>query len=213
MAIQLKPSPNFSSRHDIPVVAVLFHYDASPSESGAISWMCNPASKVSAHYHVGRGGNITQLVDPEKVAWHAGVAMLPMKGMDTYDVNLHTIGIELGNLGRLDKLPGDSFCYTVDGQRKQYVGPYPIHSQLVFNQSLIVGGWWEPFRKEQMDGLRELLQILAGGGYREAVTHLFGHDEIAIPVGRKIDPGAAFPWQQFARQEPRSITSLPYSGG
>lgn len=44
---------------------------------------------VSAHYLIGRGGEIIQFLDPRKyAAWHAGMALIPYQ-------NQHSIGIEL----------------------------------------------------------------------------------------------------------------------
>ena len=55
------------------------------SYSGCISWFQNSSAKVSAHYVVrSSDGQVTQMVDEEDVAWHAG----------NWDYNLHSVGIE-----------------------------------------------------------------------------------------------------------------------
>lgn len=41
---------------------------------GAVSWLCNSASKASAHFVVSRKGEITQLVDLKNTGWANGTA-------------------------------------------------------------------------------------------------------------------------------------------
>jgi hypothetical protein len=57
---------------------------AQGSYSGTISWFQNPRSNVSAHYVVGRGGQVAQCVRNEDIAWHAG----------NWRYNKQSIGIE-----------------------------------------------------------------------------------------------------------------------
>ena len=57
--------------------------------------MCDPARKVSAHYLIGDGGQIFQLVPDAKRAWHAGVSAWRGKA----GLNANSIGIELQNKG------------------------------------------------------------------------------------------------------------------
>ena len=53
------PSPNIGGR--IEPTLIVLHDTASPLASdGSISWLCNPQSKVSAHFVVGRDGRVTQ---------------------------------------------------------------------------------------------------------------------------------------------------------
>jgi len=67
---------------DIDMIVV---HTMEGSYSGAISWFQNSASGASAHYMVrSSDGQITQMVDEEDVAWHAG----------DWDTNARSIGIE-----------------------------------------------------------------------------------------------------------------------
>ena len=52
------------------------------SYKGCISWFQNPASKVSAHYVLGKNGEVTQMVKEKDIGWHVGSA------------NGYTIGLE-----------------------------------------------------------------------------------------------------------------------
>ena len=55
----------------------------------------NPESKVSCHYFINRKGLITQMVNDNKVAWHAGKSKWKM----SENLNKNSIGIELVNKG------------------------------------------------------------------------------------------------------------------
>jgi hypothetical protein len=64
-------SPNFSDRsgHGIDLIVV---HDCEGSYAGSINWFTKPESKVSAHLVLREdGGEVTQMVDFNKKAWHA----------------------------------------------------------------------------------------------------------------------------------------------
>jgi len=94
MAITARPSPNFDARR-APVSLLILHYTNMASAAAAVARMCDPDSKVSAHYLIGEDGSITQMVDEGARAWHAGLAH--WAGID--DVNSASIGIELDHPG------------------------------------------------------------------------------------------------------------------
>lgn len=71
------------------------HFDGSPNATGAISWMVSSQSKVSAHLHIDRDGNVTQLVAFNRIAYHAGVS--EWRGLS--GMNSRSIGIEIQNTG------------------------------------------------------------------------------------------------------------------
>lgn len=93
------PSPNFNERH-CAIDSIIIHYTDMVSTDEALKWLCNPASRVSAHYLIDEGGQIHQLVDEDKRAWHAGESFWQGRS----DLNGCSIGIELAN-------PGHSFGY------------------------------------------------------------------------------------------------------
>jgi N-acetyl-anhydromuramyl-L-alanine amidase AmpD len=64
------PSPNYSKRKDT-IKQIVLHYTDSRNFDGSVSWFQNPASKVSAHYIVGREGQVVQMVNESDKAWHA----------------------------------------------------------------------------------------------------------------------------------------------
>jgi len=93
------PSPNWNERK-LPVSMVVLHYTGMRTAADALERMCSPAAEVSAHYMIDEDGTVTQLVDEEKRAWHAGRSS--WRGIT--DVNSASVGIELVN-------PGHEFGY------------------------------------------------------------------------------------------------------
>lgn len=90
------PSPNFGARRDgaTPKFIVL-HYTAMQTADAACNTLCNPETEVSAHYLISNSGKIRQLVEESLRAWHAGAG----RWQGIADMNSHSIGIELDNLG------------------------------------------------------------------------------------------------------------------
>ena len=96
MKISQRPSPNFGNRADSGKIdKLIFHYTGMKSGEESLARLCDIASEVSAHYFVDEDGTITQLVDEEKRAWHAGISYWAGET----DINGQSIGIELQNPG------------------------------------------------------------------------------------------------------------------
>jgi hypothetical protein len=57
---------------------------AEGSYGGTVRWFRNPRAHASAHYVIGRDGEVAHMVPDDQVAWHAGNGF----------VNRHSIGIE-----------------------------------------------------------------------------------------------------------------------
>jgi len=91
------PSPNRSGLL-VPEIIVI-HYTGDNNLNGALSWLCNPLSKVSAHLVIAKDGKVYQLVPFNVVAWHAGVSAYEGRS----GVNKFSIGIE--NVGFGDVWP------------------------------------------------------------------------------------------------------------
>ncbi len=89
-----RPSPNFDERKDgAKPELIVVHYTAMASAQAALDRLTDPAARVSAHYLIDEKGNIYQMVDEDKRAWHAGISS--WDGKD--DVNSRSIGIEISN--------------------------------------------------------------------------------------------------------------------
>jgi N-acetylmuramoyl-L-alanine amidase len=74
---------------------IVLHGTAGGSDIGDLSWLLNPASKVSYHYLIGRRGTIWQLVPERLRAWHAGVSTYQGRA----NVNDFSIGVAFANKG------------------------------------------------------------------------------------------------------------------
>lgn len=90
--VRWEPSPNFDARR--PNFIVL-HQTSNDDVDTALATLTSPRRKVSAHYLIGRDGEVIQLVAEGARAWHAGASWW---GGDT-DLNSASIGIELDNNG------------------------------------------------------------------------------------------------------------------
>lgn len=88
-------SPNFDDRKDGVIDMLVLHYTDMQSGEAAIAHLCSAESRVSAHYVVEEDGEVYQLVDEEKRAWHAGESY--WRGHS--NINGRSIGIEVVNPG------------------------------------------------------------------------------------------------------------------
>ena len=123
MDITQTPSPNFNMRkHKLDMLVL--HYTGMATGEEALERMCDPAAEVSAHYMVWEDGRITQLVDEDKRAWHAGVA----SWQGQQDLNSRSIGIEIVNGGHDFPLP--------DGGLPPYPRPQ-IHALLDLGHDIL----------------------------------------------------------------------------
>ena len=86
------PTVNFSSRRPNFVV---IHHTAQDSLAQTIRTFTLERTQVSAHYVVGRDGEVVQMLNDELRAWHAGAS----KWGNITDMNSCSIGIELDNNG------------------------------------------------------------------------------------------------------------------
>ena len=104
-ALVERPSPNFDPRPagiggEGAVDMVVLHYTGMRDAETALTRLCDPAAKVSAHYVIDEAGTVFAVVDEGCRAWHAGVSSWRGRG----DVNGRSLGIELVN-------PGHEFGY------------------------------------------------------------------------------------------------------
>lgn len=94
MNITRLDSPNFDER-TLPISCLILHYTGMENGAAALDRLCDPDAKVSAHYVIEKDGQIFQLVDEDKRAWHAGVS----QWQGETNMNSASIGIEIVNGG------------------------------------------------------------------------------------------------------------------
>ena len=90
-------SPNFSkkTRNVKKIKFIIIHYTGMQSEIESIKRLKSRFHKVSCHYLINREGKIIQIVQDNKVSWHAGKS----KWRNNTNINEYSIGIELENKG------------------------------------------------------------------------------------------------------------------
>ncbi|MBX7146570.1 MAG: N-acetylmuramoyl-L-alanine amidase [Alphaproteobacteria bacterium] len=151
------PSPNFNSRPIGQTINILLiHYTGMQNGSVALDRMCDPQSKVSAHYMIEENGDIFALVEEKNRAWHAGIG-----GWQNEDnINNCSIGIELVN-------PGHKFGYRPFQEKqmislinlaKKILARHPIPPRHVLGHSDIA-----PLRKEDPGELFDWKRLADNG--------------------------------------------------
>lgn len=91
-----RPSPNCDPRPEgAPTDVIVLHYTGMRSAEEAMERMCDPDSRVSAHYCIDENGVVTRLVPEDLCAWHAGVSY--WRGFQ--NINARSVGVELVNPG------------------------------------------------------------------------------------------------------------------
>lgn len=100
MTIIQRPSPNHDDRGGAPIDMLVLHYTGMKTAEEALTRLCDPAAKVSAHYTVDEDGTVYVHVPEDRRAWHAGVS----HWAGVSNVNARSIGIEIVN-------PGHEFGY------------------------------------------------------------------------------------------------------
>ena len=93
-------SPNYSDRvKDSKIEFIIIHYTGVDMQfHKVINWFLDEQSRVSCHFLIDTSGEIYNLVDISKRAWHAGKSFWN----NCVDINSNSIGIELHNAGNED---------------------------------------------------------------------------------------------------------------
>lgn len=209
------PTDNYSrGRAGHSIDLIVLHYTASKSLASTVAWFKNPQARVSAHYILGRSGEIRQIVRDQDTAWHAGLAR--RQGLsdeqnrarvvrdDKIRANRRGIGIEIVNWGLLKRTESGVFSW-------------PNNWNNPFDGEVVEAGGqvWEAYTAAQYDALIALVAYLCqhynvpavypaqGPGTYER-SHLtlagfrgiLGHEAID---DTKTDPGAHFDWDRLMR--------------
>ena len=175
--VERRPAADLGGRLWRPEV-LLIHYTAGAGREGDLAALTRSDDVyVSAHFHVGRSGRLTQLAPLTRVAWHAGVS--EWGGRE--NLNGWSIGVEFENWGPVRLVDGIYRSWTgaeVDAGRVTAAG----------------GGFWESYGRGQLWTGLLLMQALAR---RFDLKWVLGHSDVS--PGRKVDPGPAFPLGCYQR--------------
>jgi N-acetylmuramoyl-L-alanine amidase len=117
---------------------LVLHYTGMDDVDHACDWLCRTESQVSCHYLIDEVGNITQMVDEELRAWHAGVS----SWQGETDINSRSIGIEIHNPGHGPQYKGfpSSQMHAVIDLSKDVVRRWNIAPQFVLAHSDVAPG-------------------------------------------------------------------------
>ena len=183
-------SPHHSSRHGEGVEGVVIHQSVSPTESEAreVRRLRNVTKRTtgniwSAHDVLLRSGRRVQMVPYDRAAWHTDdetASWFIGNRTVSQPVDRFTIGIELMNVGPLERQPDGTY-------RNVYKG---VHTGAVAFDAL--GVPYEPFTVAQIAALRALVyELCAAFPTLCDPLRWTGHEDIQPG---KVDPGAMFPW-------------------
>lgn len=151
---------------------VVLHWSAGHGEPDDVArYLLRTSRQASYHLVIGRDGDVLQLVDLSRAAWHAGDGRL-----DGTRPNPRSVGVCLCNLG-----PVPDTANVHEGQHWKL----GIHSRR-----------WERYPEQQVLALVRTL-----GWLKERLPSLAlicGHEDLSRG---KPDPGPALPWDQLLAHE------------
>ncbi len=151
----------------------------------SVQWFASRSCPTSAHFVIERDGTITQCVETNKRAWHAGESAWK----DIRFLNSCSVGIEIVNPGILRRK--DDACqlvYRVSG-RESIVETFPAADCRHLVTAEHGDGYWLPYTQDQIAAFTAIARALAEeyAECNEIVTHW------EISPRRKIDTGPQFP--------------------
>lgn len=171
------PSPNHSSRKGATVDKIVIHVtDGGPSLRNCVERFQRPETKAAPHFVVGRGGEVVQLVELSRAAWHAS-------GWNRESVGIEHIARTPVELKAWPKLSRETRLKLVedeaDADTKTDPGLMPTEAQITASRRLVA---W-------------LCERLGLPMDRE---HVRGHYECPGTThedcGRGDDEGGIWPW-------------------
>lgn len=120
--VRFKQTPNYGGAKKGYRFLVI-HYDGSMTRSG-LNWMLDKQAKVSAELWISRDGEVVQLLDFNKTAWHAGLSTFrTTEGLNSYSIGIELQGngsvpyteIQMARLGQVAKLLCDTYNLEIIG--------------------------------------------------------------------------------------------------
>lgn len=196
-----KESRNTSGIRIKPIFLVM-HFTATVKPGVATNWLTNPASKVSAHIVLGRDGKIEQLLPFTTTGWHVGAS----SHAGYNGLNSHSIGIEIENyghayIGKKGAVARDPRDFSDSSEFAKASNWIEAVHRLETRRM-----YWERYTAAQLDALDKIVPVLVE---HYKIREVIGHDDVAVPQGRKVDPGPAFPLDRYrAMTEHMNANSL-----
>lgn len=168
---------------------LICHYTAGGSISGSLETL--KANGTSYHVLIDRDGTLYQVAPFDVSAAHAGVSN--WKGVD--GLNEHSIGISLANYGGwLKRMTGGTWRAPGGAEFDEDEVLQAEH-----HIGLTAKTGWERFTEVQLAAADQVVRAIVAA--YPTLIDAVGHDEIAM--GRREDPGPAFPWASIRSHFPR----------
>jgi len=185
--LPFRQTPNVGGKYEPDTIII--HYTAGSNAESAIKSMLDPKVKSSAHLCVARDGKTTQLADFNVKTNHAGKSAWGGRKF----FNNYSIGIEIDNPGFLEK-KGDKY-FTYWGKE---VPAADVFEGTHRNNPITPQKYWHKYPEAQIKLIFDICKALCET-YK--IKHILGHEEIGVydngKLGRKQDPGPAFPLDDF----------------
>lgn len=174
----------------IPTLIIIHDTAGRLDKFSSVNWFKSEECTTSAHVVVELDGTITQMVDFNKRAWHAGASEWNGKS----NCNTFSIGIEIVNPGKLDK---DGRAWFHKKTEKGFTGIKRAKTTAHGD------GWWLDYTPEQLAAVTALCKELVTcyPSIDEIVTHWM------VSPKRKIDTGPLFPLD-VVRQEVFTVDGI-----
>lgn len=179
--VEWKDSPNQGGRSK-PRKLIVIHYTAGRSFDHTSRYFMRDTSDVSSHVVISKDPKdpVRQFVNLQRRAWHVGKS----KWRGQRSLNGIALGIELDNAG---PVKSDGAGGYEDRWGQPVADVYHHHAD---------GTVWEAYPADQLVTAAEI--VLAMIQNDDGIVAVTGHQHVATPTGRKVDPGPAFPWDDFA---------------
>lgn len=179
--IEVKTYGKFKTKNKKAMGAVI-HFTAGHygNDQDALNSLASMADRGYGAIVLGRGGQFFKAQNQglDDVVYHAGVS----KWKDKESISYYCLGIEVVCGGKLDK----------NGRTWFGTKPPEEECRYVLGKDNVETGKYHMFTPQQELSLRNfmLCQSLINPEFR--FSWVVGHDEIAVPKGRRNDPGGAF---------------------
>lgn len=205
------PGADQKQAHDLrgqfraPPKVLVIHYGAGSQASDVAVLTRADQLYISAHFSLGRDGELIQMAPLDTVALHAGDGQLA--GAQPYHgrtLNYTAIGIEIENLGWLNRSDDASAWRDVAPKTRKI----PLADTVKARHPQRDGPeWhWPKYPADQMAALDRLVdQVLKQW---PSIDYIVGHDEVS---NQKFDPGPAFDMEglraRFGKRGPAGLPS------
>jgi N-acetyl-anhydromuramyl-L-alanine amidase AmpD len=176
MNIQQIKSPNCSHRRNNMAPDIVVCHITEGSYSGAVSWLCNPASEASSTVVIARDGRVVQLVDINMAPWTNGTST---KSYKPYYYKNSTSSIV-----RSRPMSANHYSLTIE-----FEGILDKTNGRLTPEQIASGA-------EVLQYFKREVKRIYGTDLKLDREHVLGHCEVA-PKWKPYCPGPEFPYDEL----------------